>query len=467
MKSLQHTLGGSIELRGMGLHSGSQVSVRLHPAPENHGVVFRRVDHPETPSILASFAAVTDTRRGTTLAGDSGVVVKTVEHLLSSLSGFGISNVLVEVDGEEIPALDGSSQPFVDGIRSVGVVEQEAPAPMLTISEQCHYTCPESGAEYYADHSETLDLEVSLEFPSLSHIDPLTLKLNDAGTRYATEISPARTFCYSSELTYLRESGLIRGGTFENAVVIFDGEDSAALVFETIGAALPDVRVEIGEALTGGGYRFEDEPVRHKMLDLIGDLSLVGMPIVGSIRAVRPGHTGNIGFARFLKDRFGKQSEVSSRSRTSITTMDINQITSTIPHRYPFLLVDKVIEIDQEAGRIVGVKNVTVNEPFFQGHFPNFPIMPGVLIVEAMAQTGGLLLKGHIGDDDSKLAVFMGIREAKFRKPVVPGDTLHLELQLSGKKFNTYTMKGRATVDGKPVAQAEITVAVIDRGPTA
>ncbi len=461
-----YRLEHSVQFSGKGLHSGVDVTMTVRPS-EGRGVVFRRIDLDGSPRIPAIIDNVTDTTRGTTLTGESGSEVRTVEHLLSALAGLRILNCLVDIDGIEVPTLDGSSLPFVRQLSSALVEIDEDLSGHYVIEKPFTFTCETSGSIYHGSPSATLDIAVELSFPTLGKIPSISSRFDDLLNVYESDIAPARTFCYSSELTDLRRAGLIKGGTITNAVVIYDGEDDVSAVLPQIYDTPPAVevdKIDPGHAIAGGSLRFTDEPARHKALDMLGDLSLLGYPIQGKLVAIKPGHTGNISLGRFVQQQSSTGTiSLSTPSNRKFESMDINEIRSIIPHRYPFLLVDKIVEIDREAGHIVGVKNVTANEPFFQGHFPDFPIMPGVLLVEAMAQTGGILLKEALGDDDSKLAVFMGIREAKFRKPVVPGDTVRLELSLTGKKFNTYSMTGKAMVDNALVAQAEISVAVIDK----
>ena len=462
----QKRLLRSVSFSGTGLHTGSGVTVRLDPVASG-GIRFHRSDLEGAPEVTASVESVADTNRGTTLRSPDGVEVRTVEHLLSALSASGIEHCRVDIDGPELPALDGSALPYIESIAQVSAPAKTSTQKILSIVEPIAFTCPASGARYHAEPSDRFDLAVTLTFKHLASIPSISVLITDVHSSYSSQVGPARTFCFSSEIPQLREAGLIRGGSIDNAVVLYDGVTEVEELRQIQGDSQRLVPPVPGEAVAGTPLRFADEPARHKGLDFVGDLSLLGLQLRGSFSISKPGHTGNIAFARhllgLLRDGDPAITVLSPRTRTT-GTMDINQIRDVIPHRYPFLLVDRILEIDQEEGKIVGLKNVTANEPFFQGHFPDFPIMPGVLIVEAMAQTGGLLLKGELGDDDSKLAVFMGIREAKFRRPVVPGDSMRLELELTGKKFNTYSMNGKAVVDGKAVAQAEITVAVIDKG---
>lgn len=463
MRKRQRTINAPATVSGVGLHTGVPSSVTFYPAPEHSGIVFFRSDLEGTPEIPANVDLVSDTVRGTTLTAEAGVSVRTVEHVLSALAGLEIDNCRVELTAEEPPAGDGSARLFVDALKEAGFSDQNAPRSYLFVDEPVRFSIGVS--EYALMPADRFSSTVFVEYAE-NGFPMQNFSLTGLGEEYISEIASARTFCFLSEVEELQKKGLIKGGRIDNAVVIVDdGFDTSHL--RRIAA---DLGVEIAvepypaDLLIGEAFRYENEPARHKLLDLMGDLALLGYPICGSIMAIRPGHGGNIEFARTLKHNALRKGLVKrfDVSDEGTPLMDINAVMKVLPHRYPFLLVDKIVDMDTAAGRIVGVKNVTVNEPYFQGHFPSFPIMPGVLIVEAMAQTGGMLLMNEVGEG-GKLAVFMGINNAKFRRPVVPGDSLRLEMTMKGKRFSTYTMEGKATVDGKVVAQAEITVAVIDR----
>ena len=466
MRKRQRTILAPVTLEGAGLHTGITSSVTFHPAPENHGIVFVRTDLEGSPTIPANVDYVADTLRGTTLANESGAVVRTVEHVLSALVGLEIDNCRVELSAEELPAADGSAKPFAEALTEAGFEDQNAARTCLMLDKTVQLSHGDGGTEYTLMPSEQFSTTVFIDY-AINGFAAQNHSLGQLDEEYTREIAPARTFCFLSEVEELRSRGLIRGGQIHNAVVISDVDSNMNQMqnFVDEWGVSPEFEEGRNDVLIGEAFRFQNEPARHKLLDLMGDLALVGAPLCGHLIAVCPGHSGNIEFARTLKrlaDKKGlfKRFDLSDEAEP---VKDVNAVMQILPHRYPFLLVDKVIDLDEKAGRITGVKNVTVNEPFFQGHFPGFPIMPGVLIVEAMAQTGGMLLMNDIGIGEDKIAVFMGIKDAKFRRPVVPGDRLFLELVLKGKRFNTYTMQGKATVGGKVAAQAEITVAVIDR----
>lgn len=471
MRKRQRTILSSVTVEGAGLHTGTPSSLTFHPAPEHHGIVFSRTDLEGSPTVNADVAAVSDTRRGTFLTGDSGVTIKTVEHVMSALAGLEVDNCLIELSAEEPPSGDGSANMFVEALNSVGFEDQNAGRNYVAVEEPITIKLPDGKTEYTLLPSDTFSATVFVDYTDPG-LDSQTYSFSSLSTDYATEVAPARTFCFLSEVGDLRGLGLIKGGHLENAVVIVDHEYNVArtreLIYELELDVDPNGDLEGRQVLIGDAFRFENEPARHKMLDLMGDLALVGAPIQGHLIATRPGHTGNVELAREIR-RVAEAKGLKRRfplGDDAEPVMDINAVMDVLPHRYPFLLVDKVIDIDEKEGKIVGLKKVTFNEPFFQGHFPGFPIMPGVLIVEAMAQTGGMLLSREIGSGERKIAVFMGIKDAKFRKPVVPGDSLTLELTLKGKRFNTYTMAGKASVAGKVVAEAEISVAVINRDPS-
>jgi UDP-3-O-[3-hydroxymyristoyl] N-acetylglucosamine deacetylase/3-hydroxyacyl-[acyl-carrier-protein] dehydratase len=422
----QNTIAQAGDMDGVGLHTGGGIRLRLLPAPVNTGIVFRRVDLEGAPEVPAHVSHVVSTDRGTVL-GLGEAKIHTVEHLLSAVVGHGIDNLVVEMDGAEPPVGDGSAQPFFDALSRCGVQEQDAPARVLTVSES--FSLAKGGAEYVvapADSyrvSATIDFEHPLirrQFGSF-HVSPGT---------YGEELAPARTFCYASDVEAMRARGLAQGGTLESAVVLT--EDGLA-----------------GDA----PLRFADEFVRHKALDIVGDLALVGARIHGHVVAERPGHRGNVALAKELVAR-------AERKAMSRPILNIEQILQYLPHRYPFLLVDRVVEYE-ERKRIVGIKNVTINEPFFVGHFPGRPIMPGVLIIEAMAQVGGLLMLDTLENVEDKVVYFMSLDNVKWRRPVTPGDQIRFELEVLQIRGTTCRMKGVGTVDGHVVAEAEMMARVV------
>lgn len=465
MRQLQRTIAEPASFSGVGLHTGNLSTIIFHPAAEDYGLRFVRTDLDGSPEIPADVDLVTDISRGTTLTL-SGASVHTVEHVLAALVGLEIDNCRIELTANEPPVGDGSALPYTEALISAGFSEQKAPRQVIEIDQIVDYKNEEKGVEIVALPHSDFRVTVMIDYhnPALGSQHSGMFNLQ---TEFATEFAPARTFCFLTEVEMLRREGLIKGGALDNAIVIVDKEVNQSEIDEMSKRLGIEGSVVLGETgiLNNGTMRFPNEPARHKLLDMLGDLALVGAPIKAHILAARPGHASNIEFARKIKRLAEKKKllkKFNVRGETGYV-MDVNDIMKILPHRYPFLLVDRIIEIEPEEGRIVGLKNVSINESFFQGHFPGLPVMPGVLIFEAMAQTGGMLLMNHLSSDGSKLAYFMGINNGKFRKPVVPGDQLLFDVTLRSKRFNTFTLYGRATVDGALVAEAELTVAVVDR----
>jgi len=442
MSQAQRTIAREVSFTGRGLHSGAESTLTFKPAPVNYGIKFARVDLPGTPTIHADIRNTSDgtdsIRRTTLRVGEAQV--STVEHVLAALAGLEIDNVLIEIDSLEPAEPDGSSQPFVDVLKQAGIVEQDAPKRYFRVTRPIRFY--QNGVELVALPHDGFRISFTLEYDH-----PLV------GTQYAcfdidaktfeSEIAPARTFSLLEEVDELRETGLIKGGSLQNAVVVS-----------------PD-RILNEEPL-----RFKNEFVRHKILDLLGDLSLLGMPIRGHIISVKSGHATNVKLVRKMReaaDLASKQFRTADdKAATASTSWDIGAIQEIMPHRYPFLLVDRIIEL-VEGRRVVGIKNVTINEPFFNGHFPGHPIMPAVLIIEAMAQVGGVLLLSTVDKPKERLVYFMGIDKARFRKPVLPGDQIRFELELVKLRSRTCKMKGVAFVDGDLVAEAELLSMIVNR----
>lgn len=424
----QRTSAGPGEIGGVGLHTGEPVTMRLLPAAVDSGIRFRRTDLEGRPEIPALAAAVVSTDRGTTL-GDGDARVHTVEHVLSALAGSAIDNAIVELTGAEPPAVDGSALPFVELMESLGTRELDAPARTIEIAEG--FCFADGDSQYSVVPASRLEISATIEFdhPAIGReftsfrIDP---------ERYAAEIAPARTWGFVHEVEALRSRGLALGGSLENAIVLTD------------------------DGLHEGvELRTPDEFVRHKVLDLVGDLALLGARLNAHVIALRPSHRGNIALAREILARAEKRA-------LARPILSVQQIMQYLPHRYPFLLVDRIVEYEENS-RIVGLKNVTINEPFFQGHFPGAPTMPGVLIVEAMAQVGGVLLLDTIENPEDKIVYFMTLDNVKWRRPVTPGDQIRFEVEVTQIRGRTARMKGVGTVDGQVVAEAEMMARVVDR----
>ena len=458
----QHTLKSAVSISGTGLHTGIKVDMILNPANAGFGIQFQRIDLAGQPVIKADCDLVTDTSRGTTLE-DKGVKVSTVEHILAALVGMGIDNCLVEINGPEIPIIDGSSAPFVEIIEEAGILEQEATKLWYTIDSNITYYDEEKRVEMVAMPAIEYQITTLIDFNSS------VLGTQHAGLKhlkeFKTEIAPCRTFSFLHELEMLLDNNLIKGGDINNAIVIVDRPVSEAEM-ERLGKAFGRKKMEV----KSGGYlnnlelRFPNEPARHKLLDIIGDLALIGTPIKAHIIANRPGHSSNVNFAKKIKQHIKMNRQmldvpIYDPNQTPVYTTQ--QIEKTLPHRYPFLLVDKIIELTDT--RIVGIKNVTFNEPFFVGHFPGNPIMPGVLQIEALAQTGGILAINALppGDYDT---YFVKMDNARFRQKVVPGDTMILKMELNAPiRRGMCEMRGTVYVGNKIVTEATLMAQLVKR----
>lgn len=420
----RQTITTASVVSGIGLHLGQPVTLRFEPAQPKSGIVFVRSDRPEATPVpaLASLAELADRR---TQLGTGDDAFHTVEHVLAAIAALQIDDIRVVMDAAEPPIVDGSSSGFVAALRESGIVEHGGRATYLTIPEPVRLTDGES--EYEALPSAQLELDVSIAFPH-PLIGEQRLALTITPESFIRELSAARTFGFVHEVDALRTAGLIKGASTGNAVVL----DAAGLVGTTL--------------------RWPDEFVRHKALDCVGDLALAGARLRARIRAHRPSHKGTVLFVR----------ELLRTAKEEATVLNIEEIMKILPHRYPFLLVDRILELE-EGKRVVGIKNVTINEPFFQGHFPGHPIMPGVLIVEAMAQVGGMLMLGSMPEPDSKVVYFTSLDNVKFRKPVKPGDQLRFELDVVQVRGPLCKMHGVARVDGDVVCEADMAAMVRPR----
>lgn len=460
MNDHQHTLKGEASVSGVGLHTGKKVTVTLCPAPEGHGLAFQRVDLEGQPVIPADADLVTSTVRGTTLGTDQAEV-NTTEHVLAALYALGVDNCLVKLDAPEVPIMDGSAQAFVDAIESVGLQQQKAPRNWWVLKEPMWFETEERGTEMLAVPTPggefRLTVMVDYNSPVLGTQHASMYHIGE----FKTEIAPCRTFVFLREVEELAKAGLIKGGDLDNAIVLEDREDitkeDLKALAKSIGKEYQDVEIRRNGVLNTTDLKFLNEPARHKLLDIIGDLALVGRPIKGHILAARPGHFGNTTFAKRIKERI-KEEEKDNRRFFDLTQeplFDINDIQRMLPHRYPFLLVDKVLSMD--ATSIVGVKNVTMNEPHFTGHFPENPVMPGVLQVEAMAQVGGIFALSQVPDPENYTTYFLKTDGVRYRRKVIPGDTLvfHLEL-LTPIRRGIVHMKGIGYVNGLPAVEAEM-----------
>ncbi|RMG60335.1 MAG: bifunctional UDP-3-O-[3-hydroxymyristoyl] N-acetylglucosamine deacetylase/3-hydroxyacyl-ACP dehydratase [Bacteroidetes bacterium] len=456
----QHTIGKPVSVSGIGLHTGKPVTLTFHPAPDNHGFIFRRTDLEGNPEVPADVSLVVDTSRGTTL-GKNNVNVHTVEHVLAALAGLEFDNILIDLDGPEPPAMDGSAAKFAEALMQAGRVTQESPREYFEIEEAVHLVEEDRKVELAVLPAHSFRATVMIDFDSET-LKPQHATL-DSMKSFGETVADSRTFCFLHELESLHAAGLIQGGSLDNAVVVAEKPIEAehlARLHTLFGRE--DIQPEPG-VLNPEGFRHDNEPARHKLLDLVGDLALIGMPIKGHILATRPGHKANVELAKKIKAQI-KQRKIARRFQKEEkkgVVFDINAIQEILPHRYPFLLVDKIVDFGENT--ITGVKNVTMNEPFFQGHFPGNPIMPGVLQLEAMGQVGGILLLNTIDNPQSIWVYFVAIDNVRFKKPVIPGDTLVLELELTALKRSICKMTGKGYVDGQLVCSADLVASVVPK----
>jgi len=464
MIELQRTIIKPVSISGIGLHTGAECTMTFKPAPINSGIKFIRVDLGGNPEIPAIADNVVDVSRGTTI-GIGEAKVHTVEHVLAAIAGLQIDNINVELDGIEPPVIDGSAMPYVKALQEAGIEQQDAPKDYLIIEETVTFSDEARQVDIVALPLDKYRLTVMVDYQNPA-LGSQHTGLFDMEKEFVNEFASARTFCFLSEVETLADQGLIKGGDLDNAVVIVDHKlDQKEL--DELGKRIGlHERFTLGEdgILNNKKLRYKNEPVRHKLLDLIGDLALIGVPIKAQILAARPGHKANVEFAKQIRKLYQQKKLVKKFQfvKKEGVVFDINAIERILPHRYPFLLVDKIVHLEVEK-KVIGVKCVTVNEPFFQGHFPGQPVMPGVLLIEAMAQTGGILLLNSLPNYDEKLVYFMQINNAKFRKPVVPGDQLFLEVELLQKKSKIFTMAGKIFVNDILVAEADFMAGIVDK----
>jgi UDP-3-O-[3-hydroxymyristoyl] N-acetylglucosamine deacetylase/3-hydroxyacyl-[acyl-carrier-protein] dehydratase len=413
----RRTIAHRITLEGVGLHLGQPVQLTFAPADPGSGVRFRRIDLPDAPVVPATVEHAVQVERRTQL-GSGAVVFHTVEHVLAAIVGEEIDDVLIELDASEPPIMDGSARPFVEALERAGIVERDGKVEYLELQAPIHVV--DGDATYEARPADELSLDITIDFPH-PLIGRQTGRYQLSRTNFVRELAGARTFGFMHEVELLRTMGLIRGATTANAVVL----DEKGVVDTTL--------------------RWPDEFLRHKALDCVGDLALAGRRVRAHVTAIKPSHRGTVALVREMTTSAAKETRM----------FDINDITKILPHRYPFLFVDRILEMEEKK-RIVGIKNVTINEPFFQGHFPGHPIMPGVLIIEAMAQVGGILLMGLVDDPQNKVVYFISLDNVRFRRPVRPGDQLRFELEVTQLRGATCKMHGVARVDGDVAAEADM-----------
>jgi UDP-3-O-[3-hydroxymyristoyl] N-acetylglucosamine deacetylase / 3-hydroxyacyl-[acyl-carrier-protein] dehydratase len=453
----QHTIQKPVSISGKGLHTGLPVAMTILPAAENTGIRFQRTDLPGQPVLPADCDLVTDVKRGTTIEL-KGVKVSTIEHLLAALTGLGIDNVLVQLNAQELPILNGSAREFIDLLMDAGLSEQDAKRQFIEINDAVHFYDKEKDAEYFAVPYDTYSLSVLVDFES-EVIGKQHAQLKDIAN-FSDEISDARTFCFLHEVEAMYNAGLIKGGDLNNAIVISEQivpEDKLQLFSEIF--KIPQAEIPGKGIVNNLTLHYPNEPARHKLIDIIGDLALVGQPIKAKIFASKPGHASNVAFARHIKQNYLLPESVRD-AKAHGPVLELEGIKKLLPHREPFLFIDKILEIGEK--HVVAQKSVQSDEPYFKGHFPKKAVMPGVLQIEAMAQTGGILALSYVEDDPQNyLAYFHKIENAKFRHPVFPGDTMVIKMELTHPvKLGVVSMRGIIYVSDTVCTEADLTAKI-------
>ena len=458
----QKTIKNQVSISGIGLHTGTSATISLKPAIEDHGIKFKRIDLKADSVVEAIVDNVIDVTRGTTIGNDQ-FTVHTIEHLMAAISGLHIDNLLIEIDNVEVPILDGSAKEFVDLLIKAKIVEQDSHRVELVIDETITYSNPKSGIDIHVVPSDKFRINYMMDYkhPSIGTQYTSYYSIID---EFINNVAPARTFCLLSEVDNLIKCGLIKGGGLDNSLVFIDKEfndDDIAKLSEKFPFKLNKNNTDV--LLNETSLRYYNEPVRHKLLDLIGDLSLLGIPIKGHVVAARSGHASNIEFIKNIKRKYFKKGIGSNMKKSKgKLSFNINEVLNILPHRYPFLLIDKILELDLEK-EVVALKNVTINEPFFQGHFSSQPVMPGVLLIEAMAQAGGFLVLNTIPNPETKLMYISAIEETRFKKVVTPGDQLIINAKLVKFKLNTCKISAQIMVDNDVIAKSTFLASVVNR----
>jgi len=459
----QRTIKNPISVSGIGLHTGVNSTVTFKPAPVNNGLRFIRTDIENCPEIIADISHVVDISRGTTIA-QNGAVIHTIEHVLAACAGLGIDNIYIELDNIEPPVCDGSAIEFVRALKRAEIIEQDAVQPVLVIDKIITYTDPKNNVDIHVLPADSFQITFLIDYP-ISSIGTQYSATYNLAEEFESDYASARTFCLLSEVEGLKNRGLIKGGNANNAVVFIDrdiSQDEIDRLKKMFNLSSALVAGQKG-TLNGVQLRYYNEAVRHKILDLIGDFALLGIPIHAHVIAARSGHAHNVNLMKKIRQEYEKiiirQKYQSKQANGAL--FDISGILKVLPHRYPFLLVDKVLDIIPGES-VTAIKNVSVNEPYFQGHFPGQKIMPGVLVVESMAQAGGLLILHTLENPEKKLVVLSGMDDVRIRKPVIPGDQLRLEIKLTQFRLSTCKFRAAAYVNDDIVAEATIMATITD-----
>jgi UDP-3-O-[3-hydroxymyristoyl] N-acetylglucosamine deacetylase/3-hydroxyacyl-[acyl-carrier-protein] dehydratase len=464
----QHTIKEKACVFGIGLHTGIESKLTFKPAKPNTGIRFLRTDLEKQIEIPADIDHVVDISRGTKL-GINGNEIHTVEHVLAAVSGLEIDNLLIELSGPEPPVMDGSAKPFVDALLSARIVEQEAVRKKLIIDRTVTFNDPVEEVDIHVTPSDRFRITFMVQYNDDDlNIGTQYYAIYSLSDNFINEIAPARTFSLLSEVETLKNNGLIKGGNLDNAIIFVDKpiEDSEKRKLKKLFNIKDTITIGKKGILNNRKLRYKNEPVRHKILDLIGDLSLLGVPIQGHVVAARSGHRSNVELVKKIRKVFNKQfiqkEFAEARKEQEFVSIDIETITKILPHRYPFLMVDRITKLTPK-NKIIAIKNVSVNEPYFIGHFPERPVMPGVMILEALGQAGGVLLLNSLANPDSKLVMFTSMDNVKFRRVVTPGDQLQLKVSMIRQRENFTVMEAAAYVDGKLVASAKLSAAITEK----